>query len=52
MKYYLTFTATALKSLKAIDSQNKKRIMGKIELLSENPLEISNVKKLVDYDVS
>ncbi|TAL67706.1 MAG: hypothetical protein EPN82_13755 [Bacteroidetes bacterium] len=52
MKYTLTFTATALKSLKAIDTRYKKRMMGKIELLAENPLEMSNVKKLVDYDVS
>ena len=52
MKYSQIFTATALKSLKAIDTQNKKRIIEKIELLAVNPFEMSNVKKLVDFDVS
>ena len=52
MKYSITFTATALKSLKGFETKTKKRIMKKIEFLAENPFTMSNVKKLVDYDIS
>ena len=37
MKFSISFTKAALKSLKSIDKSEAKRIMTKIELLSDNP---------------
>jgi mRNA interferase RelE/StbE len=45
MKYSITFTKSALKSLKFINKNDRIRIIAKIDLLKENPYPI-DCKKL------
>ena len=52
MSYDVTFTDTALKNLARYRTKDQQAILKNIKQLSENPLEKSNVKKLVDFDVS
>ncbi|MBM2817069.1 MAG: plasmid stabilization system [Ignavibacteria bacterium] len=51
-EYEISISETAIKSLKSIQKEDKKKIFKKIENLKENPLEMNNVKKLVDFDIS
>ena len=51
-KYAVTFTDIALKNLRKIPQKNQKIILINIELLAENPFTKTNVKKLVDFDIS
>jgi mRNA interferase RelE/StbE len=52
MNYAVTFTDTALKNLARYPTKDQQAILKNIKQLSENPLAKSNVKKLVDFDVS
>ncbi len=52
MNYDVTFTDTALKNLVRYPAKDQQAILRNIKQLSENPLTKSNVKKLVDFDVS
>ncbi|MGD9733556.1 MAG: type II toxin-antitoxin system RelE/ParE family toxin [Desulfamplus sp.] len=50
--YGVTFTDTALDNLKKFPDKDKTLILNKIELLAENPLNMPNVKKLVNFATS
>lgn len=52
MSYDIQFTEIALQNLQKCPPKDKKRIVERIEKLAENPLQASNVKRLVDFDVS
>jgi mRNA interferase RelE/StbE len=52
MSYDVTFTDTALQNLARYPAKDQQAILKNIKQLSENPLTKSNVKKLVDFDVS
>ena len=49
MKFSISFTKAALKSLKSIDKSEAKRILKKIELISDNPYP-QDYKKLKSSD--
>lgn len=52
MTYSLKFTEIALANLKSYPKKDQIRIIEQIEKLALNPLEKSNVKKLVNFDIS
>jgi mRNA interferase RelE/StbE len=52
MDYEVTFTDTALKNLGCYPTKDQTAILRKIKQLAENPIAKSNVKKLVDFEVS
>ncbi len=52
MSYDVIFTDTALKNLSRYPSKDQQAILKNIKQLAENPVTKSNVKKLVDFDVS
>ncbi len=52
MSYNLKFTDTVLTNLKNYPKKDQIRILEQIEKLALNPLEKSNVKKLVNFDIS
>lgn len=52
MNYQVTFTDIALKNLIRYSKKDQQLILKNIEELAENPLTKSNVKKLVNFDVS
>jgi mRNA interferase RelE/StbE len=52
INYETQIRETALKKLKILSSENKQRIFRKIEELGSNPLDMQNVKKLVEFDIS
>ena len=52
MSYDIQFTEIALQNLQKYPPKDRKRIVERIEKLAENPLQASNVKRLVDFDVS
>ena len=49
MKYKIFFTDIALKNLKKYSEDDKKRILKKIEELPDDPFNMPNVKKLIDF---
>jgi mRNA interferase RelE/StbE len=52
MAYDVCFTEAALKSLQRCSPKDKNLIFKSIEQLAEDPLNKSNVKKLVDFDAA
>lgn len=52
MAYNVYFTDVALKSLQRCSQKNKDMIFKGIEQLAEDPLNKSNVKKLVNFDAA
>jgi mRNA interferase RelE/StbE len=50
--YDVIIKASALKKMQLMNFDDKIRIMNKIEELEQNPFEKSNVKKLVQFDIS
>lgn len=52
MTYEVTFTDIALASLKRYPRKDQDLILKNIEKLALNPLQKSNVKKLVNFDVA
>ncbi|GAK50951.1 plasmid stabilization system [Candidatus Moduliflexus flocculans] len=52
MSYQVTFTEIALKNLKTYPAKDQKLILQKIEQCAENPLNMPNVKKLVNFSPS
>jgi mRNA interferase RelE/StbE len=51
-QYKINFRETALKKLRSINKVESIRIIKKIDELGENPFEMRNVKRLVDFDIS
>ena len=52
MMYSVQFTDIALKNLRRCPKKDQLLIIKNIERLAENPLQKSNVKRLVNFDVS
>lgn len=52
MNYQVTFKETALKNLSRYPKKDQQLILKNIEELAINPAMKSNVKKLVEFDVS
>jgi mRNA interferase RelE/StbE len=52
MAYNLKFTDIALVNLKNYPKKDQIRVLEQVEKLALNPLEKSNVKKLVNFDIS
>lgn len=52
MSYKVHFTDIAVSNLKKYPAKDQALIIKNIELLADNPLRKSNVKRLVDFDVS
>jgi mRNA interferase RelE/StbE len=52
VSYELSFTDTAVKNLSRYPKKDQQLILKNIEELAINPTTKSNVKKLVDFDVS
>jgi mRNA interferase RelE/StbE len=50
--YIINIRETAIKKLKSFSNEEKIRFIKKIEELGENPFEMPNVKRLVDFDIS
>ncbi len=51
-RFNLKFTDIALANLKNYPKKDQIRVLEQIEKLALNPLEKSNVKKLVNFDIS
>ena len=52
LPYDIQFTDVALKNLKRYPKSDQVRIVSRIEQLAANPDAMSNVKRLVNFDVS
>ncbi|MGH8558607.1 MAG: type II toxin-antitoxin system RelE family toxin [Methylococcales bacterium] len=52
MDYQITFTDIALKNLKKYPKKDQMMLIKNIETLASDPFGKSNIKKLVDFDVS
>jgi mRNA interferase RelE/StbE len=50
--YQVNFTDIAIKNLVRYPKKDQQLILNNIETLAENPVQKSNVKKLVNFDVS
>jgi len=50
--YEVQFTETALKNLARYPKPDQRLILDRITQLAANPLVMSNVKRLVDFDVT
>ena len=50
--YEVTFTETALKSLRRYPKSDQQQIMSKIEQLAQHPLQMPNIKRLVNFTPS
>ena len=50
--YDVQFTDVAIKSLRRLQKQEQRRILAQIRLLAQNPHTKSNVKRLVNFDVT
>ncbi len=50
--YIVQFTDVALRNLRKYPSSDQRRILSRIEQLAVNPLEMPNVKRLVEHDVT
>lgn len=51
-RYAVQFTDVALKNLKRYPKKDQRLILSRIEQLAEVPQAMSNVKQLVNFDVS
>jgi mRNA interferase RelE/StbE len=52
LTYQVSFTDIAIKNLAHYPKKDQQLILHNIEALAENPAQKSNVKKLVNFDVS
>jgi mRNA interferase RelE/StbE len=50
--YTVQFTEIALKNLRRYPQNDQRRILERIKQMAVNPLQMANIKKLVDYDVA
>lgn len=50
--YEVQFTDVALKHLRSYPRNDQRRILARIEQLAEDPLAMSNIKRLVNLDVA
>jgi mRNA interferase RelE/StbE len=51
-QYDVQFTDVALKNLKRYPKKDQRLILGRIEQLAVDPQAMSNIKQLVNFDVS
>lgn len=50
--YTVQLTDMAVSNLRRYPRDDQRRIVGKLEQLAKNPLAMSNIKKLSDFDVT